>query len=207
MHGTTTRAEARERTEETPAQNTNDSCSDIRSLNAQKREPEKAGSRIRCACGDYAEGYDARRDEPVCEACAELPIAVADGGRDPTSTVAYLENADQQLRRGYESLDDDDEWSKGCIGALRSDLDTVIKGLSDDEQEIVTDGGRDSPKGALRITLDRDDINALLDSGTKVVEKDVGPITVNLRTHQQLNAVVTVSGRRKDPDPEVVKDD
>jgi len=65
---------------------------------------------------------------------------------------------------------------------------------------------RDSPQGALRITLDRDDIMALLDDGTRVLEKDVGPITVNLRTHQRFEPGLFVAGRRKDPDPERVDD-
>lgn len=64
---------------------------------------------------------------------------------------------------------------------------------------------RDSPKGDLRVTLDREDINALLDDGAKVIQKEIGPITVNLRTHQRLDAVVMVSGRRCDPDPEEIE--
>jgi len=105
------------------------------------------------------------------------------------------------------------EWCETCKGDVTQTpsfdaYNALVAAAEDDDVDrgdgIETDGGRDSPQGALRITLDRDDINALLDDGTKVVEKDVGPITVNLRTHQQLNAVVTVSGRRKDPDPERV---
>jgi len=61
---------------------------------------------------------------------------------------------------------------------------------------------RDSPKGDLRVTLDREDVQHLMKNGTTVLQKDVGPITVNIRTHQQLSAVVTVSGRRCDPEPE-----
>lgn len=63
---------------------------------------------------------------------------------------------------------------------------------------------RDSPKGDLRVTLDRDDVQHLLKDGTSVVQKDVGPITVNIRTHERLEPVVMLCGRRKDPDPERV---
>jgi hypothetical protein len=54
-----------ERTDETPVQNPDDAT--------------------RCACGNPADGYDARREEAVCERCAHL---IADGGmRESTRGV------------------------------------------------------------------------------------------------------------------------
>jgi len=96
------------------------------------------------------------------------------------------------------------ETCAGDAARMDGDAPTDEKPDAAESSRLCTDGGRDSPKGDLRVTLDRDDIQHLLKNGTAVVSKDVGPITVNLRTHQQLNAVVTVSGRRCDPDPEVV---
>jgi len=127
------------------------------------------------------------------------------------SRLSYRKTADNYLCRDCRAVFDEPAERHSIMGlrglarrAALTDPDDLEAGDVDRGDGIETDGGRDSPQGALRITLDRDDINALLDNGTKVIEKDVGPITVNLRTHQQLNAVVTVSGRRKDPDPERV---
>lgn len=40
---------------------------------------DNSSDTARCACGDPLDGFDARRDEATCEACARLR---ADGGED-----------------------------------------------------------------------------------------------------------------------------
>jgi hypothetical protein len=161
----------------------------------------KSGAHKRPAGRDAQRGKEAS-DNDAIECCPECD----------SSRLNYRTTDDEFLCRDCRRVfDEPDERHsiQGLSGIARrvayTDPDDVLEASDVDRGDgIETDGGRDSPQGALRITLDRDDINALLDDGTKVVEKDVGPITVNLRTHQQLNAVVTVSGRRKDPDPERV---
>lgn len=128
--------------------------------------------------------------------------------QDSRSPVSRIRNADEQLQHAADALDED-EWSKASIQAIRSDLVRILSALEDEddgEQEIVTDGGRDSPKGDIRITLGRDDVRHLMDNGTTVLQKEVGPLTVNIRTHQRLEAVVMLAGRNVDPEPEVLED-
>jgi ribosomal protein L37AE/L43A len=126
------------------------------------------------------------------------------------SRLSYRKTADNYLCRDCRAVFDEPAERHSIMG-LRGLARRAALTDSDDLEDpvdrgdgIETDGGRDSPKGDFRITLDRDDVQHLMKNGTSVVQKDVGPITVNVRTHQQLNAVVTVSGRRKDPDPERV---
>jgi len=135
-----------------------------------------------------------------------------DGGHEPPTVVDRLEEASKQLRLARSQADK--KWDEAAIGTSARHVDETLDAIRelrdrdavDRGDGIETDGGRDSPQGALRITLDRDDIMSLLDDGTKLIEKDVGPITVNLRTHQRFEPAVLVAGRRKDPDPERVDD-
>lgn len=62
----------------------------------------------------------------------------------------------------------------------------------------------DEPRGTIEVTLDRDDVNNLMKDGTTIITKEAGPIDIRLKTHQHLHAVVMVSGRNKDPEPEIV---
>jgi hypothetical protein len=86
MFGTTTGPCNPEWTDESPAKNPDDSSSGSNSLPKREREPEQNGDRARCACGDYADGYDARREEPVCDDCARL---ITDGGEEIDDALEY----------------------------------------------------------------------------------------------------------------------
>jgi|GEM_PF-1537247 len=76
----------------------------------------------RCACGDPLDGFDARRDEATCEACARLR---ADGGDDEVSRTVKADGTEHVT--AYRAECDECDWASALIrdvhGIARNDRD------------------------------------------------------------------------------------